>query len=146
MSLLTNNGGAAAEQQEVQSEQVAETRVDPQSEAKIIQYQKEFVEALMAERQRIGVAFEEMAVSGNKITITVGSDDLRQEILRSQYEILSLLAEIADVRGAIELDVSVTADKQRAEILIKPEDKVHYLCEQNPAWLELRSALDLDIE
>ena len=144
MSLLSNKGGAV-EQDDI-PEEVVDTRIDPDAEAKIKQAQAVFVEAMMAERQRIGVAFEDMTVSGNCVTITVGSDDLRQEILRSQYEILSLLAEIADVRGAIELDVSVTADKQRAEILIKPEDKVHYLCEQNPAWLELRSALDLDIE
>ena len=145
MSLLSNKGGAAAEQDD-KPEEVVDTRIDPDAEAKIKQAQAVFVEAMMAERQRIGVAFEDMTVSGNCVTITVGSDDLRQEILRSQYEILSLLAEKAGVIGAIELEVSVTADKPRAEILIKPEDKVHYLCEQNPAWLELRTALDLDIE
>ena len=145
MSLLSNKGGEAAEQDD-KPEEVVDTRIDPDAEAKIKQAQAVFVEAMMAERQRIGVAFEDMTVSGNCVTITVGSDDLRQEILRSQYEILSLLAEKAGVLGAIELEVSVTADKPRAEILIKPEDKVHYLCEQNPAWLELRTALDLDIE
>ncbi|MBR5454489.1 MAG: DNA polymerase III subunit gamma/tau [Rikenellaceae bacterium] len=145
MSLLSIKGGAAAEQDD-NPEEVVDTRIDPDAEAKIKQAQAEFVEAMMAERQRIGVAFEDMTVSGNCVTITVGSDDLRQEILRSQYEILSLLAEKAGVIGAIELEVSVTADKPRAEILIKPEDKVHYLCEQNPAWLELRTVLDLDIE
>ena len=145
MSLLSNKGGEAAEQDD-KPEEVVDTRIDPDAEAKIKQAQAEFVEAMMAERQRIGVAFEDMTVSGNCVTITVGSDDLRQEILRSQYEILSLLAEKAGVIGAIELEVNVTADKPRAEILIKPEDKVHYLCEQNPAWLELRTALDLDIE
>ena len=145
MSLLSNKGGEAAEQDD-KPEEVVDTRIDPDAEAKIKQAQAEFVEAMMAERQRIGVAFEDMTVSGNCVTITVGSDDLRQEILRSQYEILSLLAEKAGVIGAIELEVSVTADKPRAEILIKPEDKIHYLCEQNPAWLELRTALDLDIE
>ena len=145
MSLLSNKGGEAAEQDD-KPEEVVDTRIDPDAEAKIKQAQAAFVEAMMAERQRIGVAFEDMTVSGNCVTITVGSDDLRQEILRSQYEILSLLAEKAGVVGAIELEVSVTADKPRAEILIKPEDKVHYLCEQNPAWLELRTALDLDIE
>lgn len=146
MSLLSNKGGAVVEEQTAATEDVKDTRVDPESESKIVAARERFVEQLMAERQRVGVAFEDMAVSGNVVKITVGSDDLRQEILRSQYEILSLLADLADVRGAIELEVSVTADKQRAEILIKPEDKVHYLCEQNPVWLELRTALDLDIE
>jgi hypothetical protein len=145
MSLLSNKSGETTEQDD-KPEDVVDTRIDPDAEAKIKQAQAEFVEAMMAERQRIGVAFEDMAVSGNCVTITVGSDDLRQEILRSQYEILSLLAEKAGVIGAIELEVNVTADKPRAEILIKPEDKVHYLCEQNPGWLELRTALDLDIE
>ncbi|MBO5656337.1 MAG: DNA polymerase III subunit gamma/tau [Rikenellaceae bacterium] len=145
MSLLSNKSGETTEQDD-KPEEVVDTRIDPEAEAKIKQAQAVFVEAMMAERQRIGVAFEDMAVSGNCVTITVGSDDLRQEILRSQYEILSLLAEKAGVIGAIELEVNVTADKPRAEILIKPEDKVHYLCEQNPGWLELRTALDLDIE
>jgi DNA polymerase-3 subunit gamma/tau len=145
MSLLSNKGGETTEQDD-KPEEVVDTRIDPEAESKIKQAQAVFVEAMMAERQRIGVAFEDMAVSGNCVTITVGSDDLRQEILRSQYEILSLLAEKAGVIGAIELEVNVTADKPRAEILIKPEDKVHYLCEQNPGWLELRTALDLDIE
>ncbi|MBP3426563.1 MAG: DNA polymerase III subunit gamma/tau [Rikenellaceae bacterium] len=146
MSLLSNKGGAAVEVSSEVVEEVEDSRVDPESEQKIMAAKEGFVARLMAERQRVGVAFGEMSVGGNVVKITVGSDDLRQEILRSQYEILSLLAEMADVRGAIELEVSVTADKQRAEILIKPEDKVHYLCEQNPAWLELRTALDLDIE
>jgi hypothetical protein len=145
MSLLSNKSGETTEQDD-KPEEVVDTRIDPEAESKIKQAQAVFVEAMMAERQRIGVAFEDMAVSGNCVTITVGSDDLRQEILRSQYEILSLLAEKAGVIGAIELEVNVTADKPRAEILIKPEDKVHYLCEQNPGWLELRTALDLDIE
>ena len=146
MSLLSNKGGTAVEVSSEVVEEVEDSRVDPESEQKIMAAKEGFVARLMAERQRVGVAFGEMSVGGNVVKITVGSDDLRQEILRSQYEILSLLAEMADVRGAIELEVSVTADKQRAEILIKPEDKVHYLCEQNPAWLELRTALDLDIE
>ncbi|MBQ8864186.1 MAG: DNA polymerase III subunit gamma/tau [Rikenellaceae bacterium] len=144
MSLLNQKPSAAVENDTKQSDQPS--GIDPESQSKIEQVRNAFIKALMDERQRIGVAFEDMTVVDNKVSITVGSNDLRQEILHSQYEILSLLAEMAGVSGVIELEVNVTADKQRAEILIKPEDKIRYLSEHNPQWLSLRTVLDLDIE
>ncbi|MBO7168627.1 MAG: DNA polymerase III subunit gamma/tau [Rikenellaceae bacterium] len=147
MSLL--NGAAAigtvVEEESVKQEEQP-VAIDPATQTKIEAVRERFVECLMAERQRIGVAFSEMAVADNVVTLTVGSDDLRQEILRSKYEILSLLAEMADVRGIIELEVNVTADRARAEILIRAEDKVQFLFGHNPELQTLRTALDLDIE
>ncbi len=147
MSLLSNAdkiGSVAVEEQPTQQE--CEIAIDPDTQSKIEQAKERFVEAMMAERQRVGVPFSEMTVAGNMVTIIVGSEDLRQEILRSKYEILSLLAEMAGVHGLIELTVNVTADKPRPEILIRAEDKVQYLFAQYPELQEFRKALDLDIE
>ena len=77
---------------------------------------------------------------------TANTQKRQLRVLRSKYEILSLLAEMADVRGIIELEVNVTADRARAEILIRAEDKVQFLFGHNPELQTLRTALDLDIE
>ena len=150
MSLLNDSDkiGRVVVEEESAKKETFESNViiDPESQSKIEACKDRFVEALMAERQRIGVAFGDMTVEGNKVIITVASSDLHDEILRSKYEILSLLADLAEVYGLIELEVNVSADKAKAEILIKPEDKIHHLFGQNPELQQLRAALDLDIE
>ena len=128
MSLLNDSDkiGRVVVEEESAKKETFESNViiDPESQSKIEACKDRFVEALMAERQRIGVAFGDMTVEGNKVIITVASSDLHDEILRSKYEILSLLADLAEVHGLIELEVNVSADKAKAEILIKPEDKI----------------------
>jgi DNA polymerase-3 subunit gamma/tau len=150
MSLLNDSdkiGRVVVEEESAKKESFeSNVTIDPETQHKIEECKDRFVEALMAERQRFGVAFGDMVVEGNKITITVASNDLHDEILRSKYEILSLLAELANIHGLIELEVNVSADKAKAEILIKPEDKIHHLFGQNPELQQLRTALDLDIE
>ena len=86
-----------------------------------------------------------MAFHGNTIGLSVPTTELRDEILRSKTAMLMRIAEVADITGRIELEITV--DEQiRAARPIKLEDRVKFITEKNPLVAELRKALDLEIE
>ena len=96
-------------------------------------------------RPRFVQAFELMQVRGNTIALSVPTAELREEMLRNKTAMLMRIAELAGIRGMLELEIRV--DEQiRAARPIKLEDRIKYITEKNPLVTELRKALDLDIE
>lgn len=120
-------------------------KIDPESESKILAAKDEFVETLNRNRPRFATAFSSMAVTGNRISISVSSELLKEDIVQSQKEISSLLIRIGAIDGNIELNISVS-EEQSAVKPIKPEDKLEHLRKRNPALDLLRKELDLEIE
>ena len=57
----------------------------------------------------------------------------------------NVIAELAGISGAIELEVIVN-EEIRAARPIKLEDRVKHMTEKNPLIAELRKALDLEVE
>ncbi len=96
-------------------------------------------------RPRFVQVFEEMKVRGNTIVIGVPTTELRDEIQRMRTSMLSQFAQIAGVKGKIELEITVN-EQIRAARPIKLEDRVKYITDKNPLVNELRKALDLEIE
>ena len=96
-------------------------------------------------RPRFVPAFELMTVRDNTISLSVPTSELREEILRSKTGMLMRIAELADITGAIELEVVVN-EQIRAARPIKLEDRVKHMTEKNPLIVELRQALDLEVE
>lgn len=121
-------------------------RIDPCSEEKITAARERFVKKLHGERPRIAMAFNDMTVNGNTISLKVSNDQLYDEIARNRTEILAMLGEEADVEGMIDMNVNVVKDDPAARKPIRAEDKLRYMTEKNPALTILRKALDLDIE
>ncbi len=119
--------------------------IDPKSEEKIRNAQKTFLLNLNKERPRIAMAFHDMQVTGNHISLTVPTETLYEEIMRNQTEILSLLSHTAGVTGLIELNITVK-ENTSVHKPIKVEDKLRYLTEQNPTLTLLRQKLELDVE
>ena len=70
---------------------------------------------------------------------------LREEILRSKLEMLTRIAAIAGVEGALELEVTIN-EQIRAVRPIKLEDRLRHMNEKNPLLAELRRELDLEVE
>ena len=124
---------------------VETTAIDPESESKIISHKDRFIRNLGSERPRIAMAFHEMRVTGNHITLTVPTEALYEEIMRNRTEILTLLTELADIRGALDLEV-IVREESGARKPIRVEDKLRYLTEQNSTLSFLRQKLDMEIE
>ena len=118
---------------------------DPQSEQKILERRAAVIEAILSERPRFVVAFENMTVVGHTITVEVPSQTLFEEIMRSKTEVLLAIARTAGVDGSLELEVKVN-EKIKAARPIKLEDRIKYMTEKNPMVLELKKALDMEYE
>ncbi|MCD8073315.1 MAG: hypothetical protein LUE10_09210, partial [Alistipes sp.] len=118
---------------------------DPETAHKIEKHRERFLKLLGAGRPRLAVPFREMAVGGNKITVTVPTAELHDEIMRNRTEILTLLADTASVNGYIELAVEVKEDSG-PKLPVRVEDKLRYLTRKNPNLNLLRQKLEMDIE
>ena len=71
--------------------------------------------------------------------------DALRDILRSKLEMLTRIAAIAGVEGALELEVTIN-EQIRAVRPIKLEDRLRHMNEKNPLLAELRRELDLEVE
>ncbi len=130
---------------EAAAESLAEPEIDPDSAAKLEQARPQLMQLVRERRPRFVQVFEEMKVRGNTIVIGVPTTELRDEIQRMRTSMLSQFAQIAGVKGKIELEITVN-EQIRAARPIKLEDRVKYITDKNPLVNELRKALDLEIE
>jgi len=130
---------------EATAESPTEPEIDPDSAAKLEQACPQLMQLVRERRPRFVQVFEEMKVRGNVIVIGVPTTELRDEIQRMRTSMLSQFAQIAGVKGKIELEITVN-EQIRAARPIKLEDRVKYITDKNPLVNELRKALDLEIE
>ena len=148
LSELLATGGAAEEEDPTGGETPDEPdapSVDPESAEKLEHARSRILKLMQERRPRFVQAFELMQVRGNTIALSVPTAELREEMLRNKTAMLMRIAELAGIRGMLELEIRV--DEQiRAARPIKLEDRIKYITEKNPLVTELRKALDLDIE
>ena len=119
--------------------------VDADSEAKIGAKRVAILDYIKVRRPRFYAVFEFMEVAGNQISIKVPTSELRDEILRNKTEILMHIVEIASINGIITLNVEIV-EQMQAVRPIKLEDKIKFMTDKNPLLMELKAALDLDVE
>ena len=119
--------------------------VDESCEQKVEANREAILAAILRERPRFVVAFEQMQVHGNVVEVEVPSQTLYEEIMRSKTEILLLVVRTAGVEGSVELVVNVNEQQQMARP-IKLEDRIRHMNEKNPALAELKKALDMEYE
>ena len=86
-----------------------------------------------------------MTIEANKISVTVPSQDLGDEIMRSQREWTAEIAEFAGVEGYIELSVVVN-ERVKAARPITLEDRLRHLSSKNDHLREMIERLQLDAE
>ena len=123
----------------------AESEIDPECAEKMEQARPQLMQLVRERRPRFVQVFEEMKLHDNVIAISVPTTELRDEIQRMRTSMLSQFAQLAGVRGKIELEITVN-ERIRAARPIKLEDRIKYITEKNPLVNELRKALDLEIE
>ncbi len=123
----------------------APTTVDPAAEQKLTRAREAVLERIRERRPRFVATFERMQISGNRIAVSVPTRELHDEIQRNRTALLLMVARLSGVEGLIELDVTIN-EAVRAARPIKLEDRVRYLTEKNPLLVELRQALDMEVE
>ncbi len=121
------------------------TYYDPYAQQKITKGWENFMGRMMVEHPRMGHALKKTIVNGHTLSLTVTTEIIRDELLRNQPEITTLLQEACSLEGNIVLDVTVSATKED-NLPHRPIDKVRYLVEQNPELGTLIQALELDVE
>lgn len=119
--------------------------IDPASAEKLEAARDRILQLIRERRPRFVAAFELMTVRGNTLSVSVPTTELRDEILRSRTAMLTRIARLAGIEGALKLEVTVN-EQVRATRPIRLEDRVKYLTEKNPLVAELRKALDLEVE
>ena len=142
------SGGAASateEKSEDAAESSAEAKTDPDSEQKLTAAHAAIYEDIRQRRPRFVAAFDSMTFAGATIRLRVPSQALHDEIMRSKLELLTRIAELAGVNGALTLEIAVD-ENIRAAKPIKLEDRVKFITDKNPIVNELRKALDLEFE
>ena len=144
---LLATGGERPEEQAGAEETAlpADIPVDPACESKLQQAREQILNLIRERRPRFVPAFEQMRFRGNTIAVSVPTAELREEILRTKTAMLTRIAELAGIVGAMELEVTVN-EEIRAARPIKLEDRVKYMTDKNPLLAEFRKALDLEVE
>ena len=146
LSIASMMSGEKEEAEEgEQTAVVVDVQYDPASEEKILAVRDDVVAAILEERPRFVVAFEQMSVDNHTIKVEVPSQTLYEEIVRSQTELLLMVARIAGVNGSLDLKVTIN-EQIKAARPIKLEDRVKFMAEKNPHFMELKHLLDLEYE
>lgn len=143
--MLARPQETAATTVEAAAEQPQPAAIDPRAEAKLRVAREAILDRIRERRPRFVPTFERMRIEGNRIAVDVPSQELHDEIRRNQTALLLMVARLSGVEGVIELDVAIN-EEIRAARPIKLEDRVRYLSEKNPLLVELRQALDMEVE
>ena len=144
-SLMDSTKEPTLEKPKQEEKKVTQTSFDPQSEQKIADRRGAVIEAILRERPRFVVAFENMTVDAHTITVEVPSQTLYEEIMRSKTEVLLIIARTAGITGSLELEVKVN-EQIKVSRPIKLEDRIKHMTEKNPLVLELKKELDMEYE
>lgn len=143
--MIAAAGAPESDPAEAEKAVTAAPVIDPASAEKLEAARDRILQLIRERRPRFVAAFELMTVRGNTLSVSVPTTELRDEILRSRTAMLTRIAELAGIEGALELEVTVN-EQVRATRPIRLEDRVKYLTEKNPLVAELRKALDLEVE
>ncbi len=149
VSLNTLMGGEVKTASEIASEEAAAASVkvviDPESEAKLMAAKGKFVTILSSGRARYVPVFETMRAEGNVIKLTVASRELSDEIMRDKLRWLGEISQVAEIKGALELEIEVNeAIKIARPITI--EDRLKHLVAKNDKLRDMIEQLVLDAE
>ncbi len=118
---------------------------DPESARKLDEARPKLMELIQTRRPRFLAAFELMKIDGNRITVSVPTTELHDEMMRTRNSMLRSFAEVAGINGVLDLEVKVN-EKIRASRPIKLEDRLKYLSDKNSELGDFCKILDLNPE
>ena len=111
-------------------------RIDPQSEEKLRGSQQAFVDAVLKAHPRFSVAFSNVAISGNVITVEAPTAVLETDLNDSRTEICEIIAREAKVDGRLELNV-VLNEVEVKLLPVKIEDRYQFIEDLNPQGVKM---------
>ena len=144
-ALLGGQAKTATELAEEAALAAREVVIDPESEQKLIAAKPQLIERLMSGRTRYVETFSSMKAVGNVISVVVPSREAHDELMRAKIEWLREIAEIAGVKGSLELNVIVN-ERVRVARPISIEDRLKHLINKNERLKDLIEKLSLDAE
>lgn len=146
-SILNSTSDVEQEQEEDESDILDNEPIetDERTEESLEKGCALFAKEMMTARPRIGVAFENVRITGNMVHIKVPNDSLKDEILHSHTEFKKMISEFGGLHVPIEFDITLEVDTKGLKP-IKVEDRLNHLTKKNPLLTTLRKQLDLDIE
>ena len=119
--------------------------IDPESESKMAQVKGQIIERMCSERPRYVSAFETIEFEGNMVKLAVPSEALRDELIGERYGILTTIASIAKVNGALDMHIEI----KEMDFKLKPvklEDRVAHIRKVAQEFDYMQKALDMDVE
>lgn len=119
--------------------------VDPKSEEKLSQHRAAVINKIKELRPRFVATFESMKIEGNRIILTVPSEELASEIIRAKSYLADFIINQAGLKGQLLLDVTISNDI-KSTTPIRIEDRISWLTEINSELTNLRKALQLESE
>ena len=149
VSLNTLMGGEVKTASEIAEEAAAaasaEVVVDPRSEEKLMAAKGKYIAILSSGRARYVPVFETMRAEGNVVKLTVASRELFDEIMRDKLRWLGEIAQVAEISGALELEIEVN-EAIRIARPITIEDRLKHLMTKNDKLRDMIEQLVLDAE
>ena len=121
-----------------------DTRIDPDSESKLLAAKDNIVKRMCASRPRFVTAFENIEFAKNRVVLTVPTQVLCDDINSVRHEIGEAIARIAGINGVVEVQVLV----REVKIDMRPvrlEDRLHFIAKRAEAFEQLRQSLFLDV-
>ncbi|MFR9620627.1 MAG: DNA polymerase III subunit gamma/tau [Rikenellaceae bacterium] len=146
-SLRTALSTPTTSEEEEQPEEVEQSseESDKRDEEQLLAAKDRIYTFVVEQRPRFAQAFGSMQIAGRQISVEVATEELSQEIRRSESDLLASIKEMVGVEGRITLQVVVN-ETIRAKRPIKLEDRVAHFTRLNPKIIALTEALDLQID
>ena len=144
-ALLGGQAKTATELAEEAALAAREVVIDPESEQKLIAAKPQLIERLMSGRTRYVETFNSMRAEGNVVSVVVPSREAHDELMRAKIEWLREIADIAGVKGSLELNVIVN-ERVRVARPISIEDRLKHLINKNERLKDMIEKLSLDAE
>ena len=119
--------------------------IDEESEAKMLKEKEAIVKRMCSDRPRFVSAFENIEFEGNVVKLAVPSEALRDELLGERFWILKGIAEIAKIKGSLDMKIEI----KDIDFKLKPiklEDRVAHIRKVMPEFEYFQKSLDVDVE
>ncbi len=126
------------------SEPTANALLPEELYSSVLEGCKEYSQTLQKRRPRLAEAFSRAEVKDGKVWITVPNNILYDEVNSDRHSIISQmlpLCKVSNLQLEVEVDPNLVPEQR---ILLKDEDKLKFLSEQNKTVMQLCKKLDLD--
>jgi DNA polymerase-3 subunit gamma/tau len=119
--------------------------IDEESETKMLKEKEAIIKRMCSDRPRFVSAFENIEFEGNVVKLAVPSEALRDELLGERFWILKGIAEIAKIKGSLDMKIEI----KEIDFKLKPiklEDRVSHIRKVMPEFDYFQKSLDVDVE